>query len=135
MATAQRVTYFKARIEDRPGALLSILKDLKAKNFGLTGLWAYPGEMGWTELYIIPRNPEKVRSFWKASPLSPEEGTAFFVKGTDRTGALLKTLDALAREGVNLIRSQALAVGGNYGTFFLVAPPDAEKTTKVLRAK
>jgi prephenate dehydratase len=135
MASAQRVTCFKARIEDKPGALLSVLKELRARNLGLGGLWASPGEPGWTDLYVIPKNPEKVRNFWKGSPLAPEEGTAFFVKGTDRTGALLKTLDAIARGGVNLVRTDALAVGGKYGTFLLVAPTDVDRAAKALGAK
>jgi prephenate dehydratase len=135
MASIQRVTYFKARIEDRPGALLAVLKDLKGKNIGLGGLWASTGEPGWTDLYVIPKNPEKVRDFWKGSPLAPEEGTAFFAKGTDRTGALLKALDAIAQAGVNLIRTDALAVGGKYGTFFLIAPADIERAGRALGAK
>ncbi len=135
MANAQRVTYFKARIEDKPGALLSVLKDFKAKNLALSGLWASPADSGWTELYVIPKNPDKVRNFWKDSTVSTEEGTAIFMKGTDRTGALLKTLDTIAREGVNLVRSEALAVGGKYGTIFLVGAADLDKASKALGAK
>ncbi len=135
MATAHRVTYFKARIEDKPGTLLSVLNELKSKNLALGGLWASPTEPGWSDLYVIPKNPDKVRNFWKGSPLSPEEGTAFFVKGTDKTGALLKTLETIARGGINLIRTEALAVGGKYGTFFLVAPLDVDRASKVLGAK
>lgn len=135
MATAQRVTYFKARIEDKPGTLLSILNDLKQKNLALTGLWASPADPGWTDLYVVPKNSDKVRNFWKGFPLSFEEGTAIFVKGTDRTGALVKTLDTIARGGINLVRTEALAVGGKYGTFFLVAPLDVDRASKVLGAK
>jgi prephenate dehydratase len=135
MASAQRVTYFKVRIEDKPGTLLAVLKELKAKNLGLGGLWASAAESGWTDLYVVPKNADKVRNTWKGSPLAPQEGTAFFVKGTDRTGALLNVLDAIARGGVNLIGTDALAVGGKYGTFFLVAPADVENAAKALGAK
>lgn len=135
MANAQRVACFKARIEDKPGALLYILKDLKAKNISLAALWAAPAEPGWTELYVIPKNADKVRDFWMKSPLTPEEGTGFFIKGTDRTGALLTVLDTFAREGINLVRTEALAVGGKYGTFFVVATADIERASRVLGAK
>jgi prephenate dehydratase len=135
MASAQRVTYFKARIEDKPGTLLALLKDLKAKNLGLGGLRASPGEPGWANLYVIPKNPEKVRNFWKGGTILAEEGTAFFVKGTDKTGALVKMLDAVGQAGVNLIETDAVAVGGKYGTFFLVAPGDVDKMAKAIGAK
>lgn len=135
MANAQRVTCFKLKIDDKPGALLAILKDLKAKNLGLGGLWATAADPGWTYLYVIPKNPEKVRNFWKGTPLAPEEGTAFYVKGTDKTGALLKTLESIAQAGVNLVQSDAIAVGGKYGTYFLVAAADVDRAAKALGAK
>ncbi|MBP1656046.1 MAG: hypothetical protein H6Q31_647 [Bacteroidetes bacterium] len=135
MASAQRVTCLKARIEDKPGALLAVLKDLKGKSLGLKGLWASTTEPGWSELYVIPKNPEKVRNYWKGSALLAEEGTAFFVKGDDKTGALVKTLEAVSQAGINLVRTDALAVGGKYGTLILVAPGDADKMAKAIAAK
>jgi prephenate dehydratase len=84
---------------------------------------------------VIPRNPDKVRNFWKGASIASEEGTALFVKGTDRTGVLLKALDQIAKAGVNLIRTEALAVGGKYGAFFLVAPADVDTAAKALGAK
>ncbi len=135
MATAQRVTYLKARIEDKPGAFLSVMKELKAKNLGLGGGWAFLGEPGWAELYVIPRTPEKVKKLWKASSFLTEEGTAFFVKGIDRTGALLKVLEAVRHAGVNIIRTEGVAFGGKFGVFFLVAPADVDRMAKAIGAK
>jgi len=135
MASAQRVTTFKVRIEDKPGTLLAVLKEFKAKNLGLTGLWASAAEPGWTDLYLVAKKPDKARAYWKNAIPPPEEVTGFFVKGTDATGALVKTLEAIARSEVNLVRTDALAVGGKYGTFFLVSPADIEKAAKALGAK
>lgn len=132
---AQRVTFFRTRLEDKPGSLLAALKNLKAKNLGLVGLWANPGEPGWANLYIVPKNPEKVGDYWRSASLQEEEGTAFFVKGADKTGVLVKTLDAIQQAGVNLLRTEALAVGGKYGTFLVVAPDDIDKTAKALGVK
>lgn len=135
MASAQRVTCLKARIEDKPGALLTVLRNLKGKNLGLKGLWASTTEAGWSDVYVIPKNPEKVRNYWKSSSLLAEEGTAFFVKGDDKTGALVKMLEAVSQADINLVRTDALTVGGKYGTFIMVAPGDADKMAKVIAAK
>ncbi len=135
MATAQRVTYLKAKIEDKPGAFLAVMKELKAKNLGLGGGWACLGEPGWTELYVIPRSPEKVKKLWMASSFLTEEGTAFFVKGADRTGALLKILEAIRRAGVNIIKAEGVAFSGKFGMFFLVSPADVDRMAKAIGAK
>ena len=135
MAKAQRITYFKITLEDKPGALLEIAKDLKAKNAGLVGLKALESQPGQTAAYLIPKNPDKLRGTLKSLGVTFEEGTSFFVKGADKTGALIKSLEAIAGAGVNIIETDAIAAGGNYGAFFRVASGDAEKTAKALGAK
>jgi hypothetical protein len=135
MAKPQRVTYFRVNLEDKPGSLLAIARDLKAKNVGLIGLRGQDVQAGYAEVYLVGRNPEKLRNACKSSNMVFEEGTAFFVKGTDKTGALVKTLEVLAKAAVNIVVSDAMAVSGNYGFFIQVAPADAEKTALALGAK
>lgn len=135
MAKPQRTTYFKANLEDKPGALLAVLKELKSKNLGLAGLWGYSTSEGKAELYVVAKNPDKIRNAWKTSGLLAEEGSGFWLKGTDKTGALLGTLEAMANVGVNIIAIDAVAVGGKFGSFVWVKPEDVERATKALGAK
>jgi hypothetical protein len=134
MAKSKPVTFFKTRLEDKPGALQVVANQLKAKNVGLTALWAYATQMGEAQMYCIPKDVERFRNFAKAQGLSIEEGNGFFLKGSDRTGALVKPLDAIAKAGINIVALHSLAAGGNYGAFLQVAPADIEKTGKVLGA-
>ena len=130
MARPQGVTHFKISIEDKPGALSATAKELKSKKVGLIGLRALHAEA-----YLIAKNPDKLRGALKASGVTFEEGTSFFVQGTDKAGALVKSLEAIARAGINILITDAIAAGGTYGAFFQVAPGDVEKTAKVLGAK
>ena len=134
MATAKRVTYFKTKVEDKPGALLALAKDLKAKNLGLLSLKGVgKGEEG--EILVVAKNPDKLRDVWKASGALVEEGTAFYISGEDKTGALLPILDALAEAGVNVVATEAVAAGKSYGAILWVDPADIDKTEKALGAK
>ena len=135
MAKAQRLTYFKAKLEDKPGALLAVLQGFKSKNVGLVGLWGFATFEGKADLFVSGKSPQKVRTVLEASGTLIEEGTGFLLKGTDKTGALLKTLQALAAENVNITALDAVAVGGKFGSFIWVAPADIEKTAKILGAK
>jgi prephenate dehydratase len=134
MAKAKRVTYFKAKIEDKPGSLLALAKDLKAKNLGLIGLKGV-GQAGQGEILVIAKSPDKLRDAWKASGALAEEGTAFFVSGEDKTGALVASLDAIAKAGVNIVATEAIAVGGKFGVILWVSPEDLDKTAQALGAK
>ena len=134
MATAKRVTYFKTKVEDKPGALLALAKDLKAKNLGLLSLKGIgKGEEG--EILVVAKNPDKLRDVWKASGALVEEGTVFYVSGEDKTGALLPILDALAEAGVNVVATEAVAAGKSYGAILWVDPADIDRTEKALGAK
>jgi hypothetical protein len=135
MAKPQRVTYFKVNLEGKSGSLLALARDLKKKNVGLIGIKGQDTQAGHAEVYLIARNPDKLRNACKSSGMSFEEGTGFFVKGVDKTGVLVRTLEALANAGVNIIVSDAMAVSGNYGFFIQVAPADVEKTATALGAK
>ena len=135
MAKPQRVTCFKANLEDRPGALLAVLQGLKSKNIGLVGLWGYATEPGKADLWVVPKNPDKLRAAWSASGTLADERTAFLLKGADKTGALLKPLEALASAGVNMSAADGIAVSGNFGSLVWVGPADVEKAAQALGAK
>lgn len=135
MAKPQRVTYFKAALDDKPGALLTVAKNLKAANLGLLGLWGMATQPGKADLYVVAKNPQKLRDAWKKSGLLAEEGVGFLLKGTDKTGALLKTLEAVAKAGINIVAMDGIAVAGKYGAFIWVMPADVEAVAKVLGAK
>jgi hypothetical protein len=134
MAKAKRVAYFKAQIEDKPGALLALTKDLKAKNLGLVALKGV-GQAGQGDILVIAKDPDKLRDAWKASGTLAEEGVAFFVSGEDKTGALITSLDALAKVGVNIVATEAIAATGKFGVVLWVSPEDLDKAAQALGAK
>jgi len=134
MATAKRVTYFKAKIEDKPGALFDLAKDLKAKNLGLLSLKGV-GQGAHGEILVVAKSPDKLRTAWKGSGVLVEEGTAFLLSGVDKTGALVADLDVIAKAGVNVVATEAVAAGRSYAAILWVDPADVEKTAKALGAK
>lgn len=135
MATIERATYFLANLQDEPGAVLKVLQDFKEKDIGLSGLLGFGTSEGKAQLCIVGKNPRKVRNAWKKSGLLADEGIGFWVKGVDRTGALLKPLEALANAGINIVAIDATAVGGRFGSFIRVDKADVEKAAKALGLK
>jgi prephenate dehydratase len=126
MARVQRVRYFVRNLADRPGELLKVMKDLKARNTSLAGLWGSSTKGGKAQLYVAGKNPSKLRKGWKSG------GAGFFVSGADRTGALVTTLDALAGARVNIQAIHAIAIGGKFGSFIWVRDKQVGKAAKAL---
>lgn len=134
MPKAKRVAYFKAKIDDKPGALLALAKDLKAKKLDLIALKGV-GQAGQGEILAFAKNPKKLKDAWTASGTLAEEGTAFFLTGADKAGALVPSLEAISTIGVNIVAVEAIAVGGKFGALVWVAPGDVDKTAQALGAK
>jgi hypothetical protein len=135
MAKVERGIYFKANLEDMPGALLKVMQDLKAKNIALSGLWGFGTPEGKAQLFVVPKNPNKLRNAWKTSGLLAEEGAVFWLKGADRTGALNKSLEALSSAGINIRAVHAIAVSGRFGSFLWVDAASVEEAAKALGVK
>ena len=57
MATAKRMTYFKTQVDNRPGGLLSLARDLKEQNIDLIGMKGVShADQG--DVLVIPKNPD-----------------------------------------------------------------------------
>jgi hypothetical protein len=132
---AQRVIFVKAKLDDKPGTLLAVMQDLKARNISLRAIWGYAVQGGYSEICAVPRDMEKLRNTWKSAGILIEEETAIFLKGTDKTGVLLKSLEALAAANVNMKTINALAIGGKYGSIVRIDPADIGKAAQALGVK
>jgi hypothetical protein len=135
MARAQRVRYFKAHIDNKPGTLLQVMRQLKARNLGLCGLWGFAANGSSAEVYVVPKSPDKLRKLWTGAGILQEEGVGFWLRGVDRVGALNKSLEALAGAGVNIDSIDAVSVGKQFGSFIWVDPGDIDKASDALKAK
>ena len=135
MAAVRRMNYFRVTIGDRPGELLEIMQELKGKAIGLSMLWAFGTDQGKGLVYLVAKSTEKLRAVLREKGLPTEEGTGFYLSGADRTGAFLKTLEALANGDVNIKAIDGIAVGGKFGSFLRVAREEVEKAAAALGAK
>jgi len=132
VAKVQRVTYFMANLEDKPGELLKVMQDLKAKKIALRGLWGFATHSGKAQLFVVTKKVEKLRDFWKSSGLLAEEGTGFLIQGNDRLGVMIKSLQAIADGGLNIHAVDAIATKGRYASFVWVNPEDVQRVAEVL---
>jgi prephenate dehydratase len=135
MAGAQRLAFLKTGLKNQPGALLKVMQELKAKNISLKIVSGYGSTEGNSDLYVVAKDIKKLKSLLTASGLSAEEGTGFFLKGTDKAGAVLKNLEALANANINLKSIGAVAVGGKFGAFLIIDSVDIDRAAQALGAR
>lgn len=135
MAKVQRITAFTMSLEDKPGALLDLMKKFKERKVNLAGVWGYTMGSGQAEALIVGKDAEKVRTALTAMGKSFTERTGFFAKGDDKVGALLNVLQTFSDTGINLDAANAIGVGGKYGSYYWVKEEDAARAEQALGKK
>jgi|RhiMethySRZTD1v2_1073278.scaffolds.fasta_scaffold00344_15 hypothetical protein len=134
MAETKRFTYFTLDSESKPGQFLTIAKKFQQANIGLLAIWAFETRPGTGQCCVVPQDPTPLRKLLQTSGWKFTEGTCFRVTGEDKTGALIETLEPLAKDGINLQVVDGIAVSGKYSAFLLGDVKDADRIGKALKA-
>jgi prephenate dehydratase len=131
----KRVTYFSVEVEDKPGALADFCAALRDHKVNLKGLWGFGKGMGKAMIFSVPQNSNQFQKAASAAGYAVREGTAFYLTGADRVGALCKTLDLAKSAGVNIHALDALSVGSKFGAYIWGEENNTEDLAMALGAK
>jgi hypothetical protein len=129
------VECFDWKVEDRPGELLRAAEALAKAGVNLDALWAYTSQQSEPKIAAIGKNPAKLEAALKKGGVRPSVTRCFWVSGTDKAGALVKTFRALAEANINVECFDALAVGGKYAATFWVSGADLPKAKQILKVR
>ena len=133
-----KVDVWSGEIQDQPGGLAGVLRQLAAANASLEMVVArrQPERPGSGIVFLAPVKGRKATAAAALAGLSPAPGvSALRVEGTDRPGLGAKMTGAIADVGVNLRGLSAAVVGSRFAANLAFdSPEDAEKAAKAIRA-
>jgi predicted amino acid-binding ACT domain protein len=133
-----KLDVWSGEIQDRPGGLAEILRQLAATNANLEMVVArrQPEKPGSGIVFLAPVKGRKATAAAAVAGLGPATGvTALRVEGTDRPGLGAAMTGAIAEAGINLRGLSAAALGNRFAAYLAFdTPGDAEKAAKVMRA-
>ena len=132
----RKVDYFYVTVPNTAGQGAKVLSGLAAAGVNLLAFSGFPSG-GKGQLDLIPESSAKLRRAAKKMKLklSPRK-SGFLLQGTDRVGAMTKTLKTLADAKINVTAMDAVTSGdGRFAAIFWVRPKKVAKTAKLLRAR
>ena len=131
--TVRKIDYFTASVPNKSGEGVRALKALREANVNLLAFSGFP-RAGRAQIDFIPEDSAALKTAVRKAKLKlSSKKTGFLIQGSDRVGALLDTLDKLARAKINVTAIDAVSAGeGRYGAIFWVKPKDVAKTAKLL---
>jgi hypothetical protein len=124
---------FWINLPDQPGELARLASRLREADVNLLGLWGYGAENGHARFYCVPESAEQFRNFAKSAEIEIREGVTFYLAEANRGGALVQTLEKIAKAGINLLAIQAVAIEDAFGCFLWADPKDQAALMKVLQ--
>lgn len=131
----RKVDYFHVTVPDTPGQAAKVLAALAARGVNLLAFSGFPkGNKG--QLDLVPEDSAALARAAKKLKLKlSKKKSGFLLQGTDRVGAMTKTLDTLAAAKINVTALDAVAGGGHFAAIFWVKPKKFAKAAQLLRAK
>jgi len=132
----RKVDYFYVTVPNTAGQGAKVLSGLAAAGVNLLAFSGFPSG-GKGQLDLIPESSAKLRRAAKKMKLklSPRK-SGFLLQGTDRVGAMTKTLKTLADAKINVTAMDAVTSGdGRFAAIFWVKPKKVAKAAKLLRAR
>lgn len=133
MAKWTRTTDFWIDLPDRPGELSRLAARLREADVNLLGLWGYGATQGRARFYCVPESAEQFRNFARSAELPVREGVTFYLTAPNKGGALVRTLEQIAKAGINLLAIQAVSIDGEFGCFLWAQEQDWPALNDLLR--
>jgi hypothetical protein len=129
------VDHYSASIPNKVGEGARILAVLRDSGVNLIAFWGYKHGEGRAQLEFIPEDSATLVTAAKQAKLRLRKGTALYIHGDDRPGAIADILAKLARAHVSVVALQAVCGGGeSYGTVVFLPPTAVRKGAGVLSA-
>ena len=128
----RQVEHYSASIPNKVGEGARVLGALRGAGVNLIAFWGYPVAKG-ARLEFIPEHGGVFAAAVKQAKLKVRKGTAFYVHGDDRHGAVADILKKLADAHISLGAMHAVCGGsGTYGAVIFLSPAAARKAAIVL---
>ena len=129
------VDHYSASIPNKVGEGARVLGALRDAGVNLIAFWGYKHGEGRAQLEFIPEDSATLVAAAKQAKLRLRKGTALYIHGDDRPGAIADILAKLAGARINVAAVQAVCGGGgSYGTIVFLPEGAARKAASVLGA-
>ena len=129
------VEHYSASILNKVGEGARVLAVLRDSGVNLIAFWGYKHGEGRAQLEFIPEDSATLVGAAKQAKLRLRKGTALYIHGDDRPGAIADILAKLAGARINVAAVQGVCGGGgSYGTIVFLPEAAARKAASVLGA-
>jgi hypothetical protein len=129
------VDHYSASIPNKVGEGARVLGALRDAGVNLIAFWGYKHGEGRAQLEFIPEDSATLVTAAKQAKLRLRKGTALYIHGDDRPGAIADILAKLAGAHINVAAVQGVCGGGgSYGTIVFLPEAAARKAASVLGA-
>ncbi len=131
----RKVDYFYVMVPNTAGQASKVLSGLAEHGVNLLAFSGFPSK-GKGQLDLVPENTAAfTRAAKKLKLKVSKRKSGFLLQGSDRVGAMTRTLETLAAAKINIVAMDAVSAGGHFAAIFWVKPKKVAKAAKLLRAR
>jgi hypothetical protein len=134
--TVKQITLWRRDLENRPGALATVLDPVAKAGADLQVAMGYriPGQEARAVVELAPVEGRKAAAAAEQAGLRPSDIPTLVVQGDNRAGLGRDLAEEMGRAGINMAFLVALVVGRRYsGVFGFESAEDAKKAADIIK--
>ena len=134
--TVKNITLWRRDLENRPGALATVLDPVASAGADLQVAMGYriPGQEDRAVIELAPVQGRKATTAAERAGLRPSDIPTLVVQGDNRAGLGHQLAQEMGNAGINLAFLVALVVGRRYsGVFGFESQEDARKAAEIIK--
>lgn len=134
--TVKKMTLWRQELENRPGALATVLEPVARAGADLQVAMGYriPGQEDRAVIELAPVEGRKAAAAAARAGLQPSTIPTLLVQGDNRAGLGHALAEEMGRAGINMAFLVALVVGRRYsGVFGFESDEDARKAADIIK--
>lgn len=133
--TVRVVDYYYVTVPNKPGEGARVMQHFKDAGVNFLAFHAFPAGRR-AQLDFVPADAKAFKAAARKGKFALSgRKRAFLVEGPDRVGAVCDVLVKLGAARINVIATDAVAAGGQYGMLLWVEPRQVKKAATVLGAE
>jgi len=130
----KRISVHCVEIEDTPGSLQRLLRQVASTGVDLLCLTAFSAGSGRGQVCLSAKDPNALKACAENAGIQTEAAVGFLLSDDDKVGAAAEALKGLAEAGISGIAGAAIVCDGQYHMLVVVAAADGDAAAKALGA-
>jgi hypothetical protein len=132
MATTKKIDVLTYKLETKPGSLAKVYASFREAKVNVLATWSYEMGPGEAQGHVYVSDTANAKDVLTKIGKAPKVEQAVYFEDVDEVGRYATLLKKIGDAGINLVATDAFAIGGKFATVLFADQKDIPKLCQTL---